>query len=466
MQRVDAVASALVGLGVRAGDRVAWVGLNRVELFETLFACARIGAIFNPLNNRLTVAELAVLIEASEPALVLTTDGFFEPARAAVERTETAARVLDLETDPIEATAVDGGSVPAEPVVEAGRPLLMVFTSGTTGRPKGAVLSHGAVSATVANGISSQRLGADDVIVAPLPTFHVGGINIQTLPTLRVGGTVVLMRRFDPRELLELVERHRPTQAVLVPAMLRAVSGLPGFARADLGCFRGIMSGSSIVPEAATAPWFERGVPIGQVYGTTETGPTAVVLECPDAADHPGSAGRVVAPSELRIVDQSGADVGPGQAGEIVVRGPNLFTEYWRDPEATDHALRGGWYHTGDVGHLDDDGWLYVSDRLRDMVISGGENVYPAEVEAVLGEHPGVAEIAVVGRPDERFGEIGVAFVVPADPASPPSLDTIREWAADRLARYKHPRELVVVDDLPRTALGKVTKHVLRDRLR
>jgi len=459
-RRIDEVAAALVDLGVSCGDRVSWVGLNRVELFEVLFACARVGAIFNPLNNRLTARELGALVAAAAPTVILTADGFGDTAAQAVVAAGSKASVRDLDVRPL----VSSRQVAHGPV-DPEDPLIMVFTSGTTGRPKGAVLSHRAVGATVANGVASQRLDATDVIIAPLPTFHVGGLNIQTLPTLQVGGTVVLMRRFDPGEVLDLIERFRPTQALLVPAMLTAVSGHPGFAAADLTCFTGVMSGSSVVLASVTDPWFDRGVPIGQVYGTTETGPTAVVLDYDHAAAHPGSAGLAVAPSRIRIVDETGAEVEPGRSGEILVQGPNLFTQYWEDPRATAQAMRGGWYHTGDVGHVDEDGWLFVSDRLRDMLISGGENVYPAEVEGVLIEHPRLAEVAVVGRPDERLGEVGVAFVVPTDMDEAPTLEELRSWAGDRLARFKHPRELVIVDELPRTALGKVTKHVLRERL-
>ena len=342
---------------------------------------------------------------------------------------------------------------------------MMVFTSGTTGRPKGAVLSHGAIAATVANGIATQGFVSDDVIVAGLPNFHVGGLNIQTLPALRAGATVVLLRRFDPMQVLDAVEQHGVTQMLLVPAMLSAISGLPRFDETDFGTVRGVMSGSSVVPAAVTEPWFARGVPVGQIYGTTETGPTAVVLACEDAADHPGSGGRVVPPGEMRIVRSNGSECEPGEPGEVLLRGPFLFSEYWRDAEATAAGLIDGWYHTGDVGHVDDDGWLFISDRLRDMLISGGENVFPAEIEAVLLESPDVAEVAVVGRPDERFGEIGVAVVVPREHSAPPTLDGIRDFLDGRLARYKHPRDLVIVDSLPRTALGKVTKHVVRDRL-
>ncbi|MEM7092837.1 MAG: AMP-binding protein [Actinomycetota bacterium] len=461
--RVFRTADWLRAQRVATGDRVSWVGLNRIELFELFLACARIGAIFNPLNNRLTPTELAGLIDDAQPTLIATTDGFAELAVSAVERSGVEVPVIDLDTSQLEPAAVLAAAEPADrPAPES--PLLMVFTSGTTGRAKGAVLSQRAVAATVDHGVRSQALGQGDVIIAPLPTFHVGGLNIQTLPTLVAGGTVVLMRRFDPGETLDLIERHRPTQSLLVPAMLTAVAGHPRFEATDLSCLRGVMSGSSIVPASVTAPWFERGVPIGQVYGTTETGPTAVVLEYADAAAHPGSAGRVVPPAQMKVVDADGDAQPTGVAGEILLRGDNLLTEYWQLPEATAAAFADGWYRTGDVGSVDEGGWLTVSDRLGDMIISGGENIYPAEVEAVLGEHPGIAEIAVVGRPDARFGEVGVAFVVPT-PGAAPTLEDLRSWAEDRLARFKQPRELVVVESLPRTALGKVTKQVLRAQL-
>ncbi len=472
-RRAGSVAAGLVAAGIEpgSGDRVAFCGLNRLELFEVLLACARLGAVLSPINNRLAPPEVAHQLADSQPAAILTTDGFDRlvgQALAVVDRSAWPSVPVDGPAGPV-VRDLDRAPFDDRPAPDrSGRPdhpVLMVYTSGTTGNPKGAVLTQRAVAYTCANGIDHQGLTAHDRVVAPLPTFHVGGIAVQTLPTLIAGGTVILHRRFDPGEVLDSLVANRATQTLLVPAMLAAIANHPRFDEADLDALIGINSGSSIVPDAAMAPFFARGIPVGQVYGTTETGPTSVVLRYGEAADHLGSCGRPARHSELRVVDERGAEVGAGTVGEVLLRGPNLFSGYWRNEKATADAFTpDGWYRTGDLGHRDDDGYLHISDRLTDLVISGGENVYPAQVEAVLAEHPAIAEVAVIGRPDPRWGEAPVAVVVPHD-GSAVELAELQRWCEGRLARFKSPRELVVVDELPRTALGKVRKHVLRQQL-
>lgn len=456
--RIEITATALRAADVGVGDRVVYCGLNRVETFEILFACARIGAIMVPLNNRLVEAELSIQIADCDPTLVLATDGFAPTIRAAA----AGRAVRDLDVDPFSAdSTISAGPESAVAGVDSESIVLMVYTSGTTGKPKGAMLSQRALSATVINGVEHQDLSAADRILAPLPTFHVGGLNIQTLPALFVGAQVLLMRSFDVDGVLDRIEQQRATQGLLVPTMLAAVAASPRFAAADLSSLDGICTGSSVVPEALVATYLDRGVPIGQVYGATETGPTAVVLRYDEVADRPTSCGRAATNTEIRVVDQTGRDVDRGVSGEIWVRGSNLFTGYWNDPEATAAAFHDEWYRTGDVGYLDEQGYCYISDRLKDLIISGGENIYPAELEAVLGQHPAIAEIAVIGRPDTTWGEVPVAMVVPAA-GEELTIESLRDWCAGRLARFKHPHELRLVETLPRTALGKVQKHLLR----
>lgn len=455
--RIKDTAAGLADAGVEPGDRVAFCGLNRLELFEVLFACARLGAIFVPINNRLTPPEISIQLADSRPRLVLVTDGF-GPALAAAE---PPCPVRDLDLDPF--PSLGSSAAGPVPVGSLAAPVLMVYTSGTTGTPKGAVLTQNAILHTVQNGIDQQVLGADDLIIACLPTFHVGGLNIQVLPTLEVGGQVVLTRRFDPGEVLDLIERHRPTQTLLVPTMLQAVAAHPRFGDVDLSCLVGITTGSSVVPLEVMAPFLDRGIPVAQVYGATESGPTAVVVRYDEAFTHPTSAGRPALHTDLRIVGNDGLDAAPGVAGELWLRGPNLFSGYWENPEATATAFVGDWYRTGDVGYRDADGFVFISDRLRDVYITGGENVYPVEVEAILATHPAIAEVAVVARPDARWGEVGVAVAV-LEAGTSLTIDELRVWCQPHLAPFKLPRELLVVDDLPRTALGKVQKHVLRTR--
>ncbi len=461
-RRVTRRAGWLADRGVAVGDRVAFCGLNRVEQLEVLAACARLGAVLLPLNNRLTAGELGFQLADAEPAVALVTDGFGDVVtRAAGDRLP----IVDLDDEPVAGEPVDGrpGAGPAA-VGPGDRPTLMVYTSGTTGRPKGAVHTTGSLLHTVLNGVAHQDLSADDTVLTMLPLFHVGGLNIQTLPALYVGATVVLQRRFDPGRTLALIERHRPTQTLLVPAVMTALLGHPDLDGTDLSSLRGINSGSSVVPDHLIRGFLDRGIPVGQVYGSTETGPTAVVLRYDDGAANVGSCGRPALHTELRLVDGEGIDVADGQAGELLVRGPHLFDHYHGRPDDTAAAFVDGWYRTGDVARRDQGGWLYIEDRLGDVLISGGENVYPAEVENTLTEHPGIDAVAVVGRPDPRWGEVPVAVIEAAD-GTGPDVDELRAWCRDRLARFKQPREVVVVDELPRTALGKVTKHVLRAQL-
>jgi fatty-acyl-CoA synthase len=293
----------------------------------------------------------------------------------------------------------------------------------------------------------------------------VGGLNIQTTPAIAAGAAVTITRRFDPGEVLRLVHSRRPTLLLAVPAVAQALASDPAFATTDLSCLRCLTTGSSTVPEAVIRPWLDRGVPVTQVYGMTESGPTAIALSIADAARKVGSCGKPALHTEARLVGADGEDVARGARGEIWLRGPNLTAGYWRNPEATRQAFAGGWFKTGDIGHQDEEGFFYVDDRKKDVVISGGENIYPAELENVLADCPAIAEAAVIGRPDPRWGEIPVACVV-LKPGSSLSRADVLALFRDRLARYKHPRDVVFLDALPRTAMGKVQKFALRDGLR
>jgi fatty-acyl-CoA synthase len=361
-----------------------------------------------------------------------------------------------------------GPSSVTEPPAAEGRPsdpVLIVYTSGTTGQAKGAVLDQQAVLTTALNGVFAHDLHRSDRVLTVLPLFHVGGLCIQTLPALLAGAAVRLHEAFDPGEWLADVERWQPTTSLLVPATMAAILDHPRWPTAHLSSLRGVMTGSSVVPPALIEPFHRRGVPCGQVYGATETGPTALVLRFPDAATRVGSCGRAVPHCEVRLVDGEGADVAAGERGELVVRGANVLRGYWRNPQATAEAfIAEGWFRTGDIGHRDPDGWWYIDDRSKDVVISGGENVYPAELEAVLAGCPAIAEAAVVGQPDERWGEVAVAVVVVRGGAE---LDdaAVRRLFEGRLARFKHPHRVVFVDALPRNVMGKVQKFRLRELL-
>ncbi len=343
----------------------------------------------------------------------------------------------------------------------AGAPVLLCYTSGSTGRPKGALLSQQALACNAANSVDMHGIGADDRVLTTLPLFHVGGLNILTLPALRAGCRVTLHAKFDADAAFDAIARERITLTVLVPAQLDAMLASARWAQADLASLRMITTGSTMVPPRIIRAVHARGVPLVQVWGATETSPIAACQHADEAARTAGSTGRAARHCELRITDVTGRDVAAGQAGEVLVRGANVMSGYWEDPDASARALAGGWFHSGDLGHLDDQGYLTIDGRLKDMIISGGENVSPAEVETVLLECPDVAEAAVVGRPDARWGEVVVAVVVPASGATLQPAGVMALFDG-RLARFKHPKDVVVVGALPRTALGKISKEDVR----
>ena len=469
---VARLAGALAGgLGVRPGDRVAHLGLNSPDFLALLFACARTGAILVPLNWRLTPAEHAAMLADAEPRAIVAEPDF----QAHVDRVpglpRTVAKVALGPAAPEgwrcrdDLLAAAHAAAPPPAGAAGAAPVLMVYTSGTTGRPRGAVLTQEALLYNALDALAAHDLTSGDHVLTCLPMFHVGGLNIQTTPALYAGATVTLMRRFDAGEALRLIGAGRPTLLLAVPTVAHAMASHPAFARTDLGSLRCLATGSTVVPEAVMRPWLERGVAVTQVYGMTESGPASIALRIEDARRKAGSCGKPLPHSEARVVDGTGRDVPRGERGEIWLRGPHMTTGYWRDPEATAAAFTDGWFRTGDVGHQDAEGYYYIDDRLTDVIISGGENVYAAELEAVLASCEAIAESAVVGRPDDRWGEVPVVCAV-VRPGAALTREAVLDLFGDRLARYKHPRDVVFMAELPRTAMGKVQKFELRRRLR
>jgi fatty-acyl-CoA synthase len=464
-ERVRQAAGRLAALGVGQGDVVGFLGFNDPEMLVLLFACARAGAILLPLNWRLAPPEHARVLGDARPRVVVVGPGCL--AQAAVLR-ETMQGMVWLSLD----TAAPGwpawsGLAPAcaapRPTEEASfdAPVLLCYTSGSTGAPKGVVLTQEALFWNAVNSAHMHDLTSADRVLTTLPMFHVGGLNIQTMPALHAGATVELQAKFDPSAALEAIERGRITLAVFVPAQLTALMEHPRWQAADLSSLRMLTTGSTIVPETFVRRVHERGVPLVQVYGSTETCPIAAYLRVEEADRKAGSAGLPALYGALRIVDDAGNDRAAGEVGEILVRGPSLMRQYWNAPEATALAMREGWYRSGDIGRLDRDGYLYVVARKHDMIISGGENIYPAELETILLECPAILEACVVGRPDARWGEAVVAAVALKPDARMSEADVLALFDG-RLARYKRPREVRFVEALPRSALGKVKRDDLR----
>ncbi|GAB7045907.1 acyl-CoA synthetase [Catenuloplanes indicus] len=448
--RAGTLAHRLAGLGVRRGDRVAHLGPNHPAFLDALFATGLLGAVFVPLNTRLAAPELDYIIDDCGARLLL-----WSPACAAtVAGLRTGARAVPLDDVP----GVAGE--PADVDVTDAETCMIMYTSGTTGRPKGAMLTHANIAWNCVNLLIDVDLSGDEVTLVSAPMFHVAALNQTVLPTFLKGGACVLTGGFDAEATLDLIAAHRVTCLFGVPAMFAAIARSPRFGTADLSSVRSLLCGGAPVPEPLIATYQRRGLTFLQGYGMTECSPGALFLRAPESVRKAGSAGTPVFFGDVRVSTPGGGDAAPGETGEILVRGPTVMAGYWGLPDETRAALGDdGWLRTGDLAVTDTEGFVYVRDRVKDMIISGGENIYPAEVEAALLAHPAVAECAVVGVPDARWGEVGRAFVVSASAVDAAELLAFLDG---RIARYKIPKSVVFTEALPRTASGKVVKARLR----
>jgi fatty-acyl-CoA synthase len=450
-ERSDRLAAGLLDAGLVHGDRVATLTAASAEHVVVFFACAKAGLILMPLNTRLAAPELRFQLEDAEPAVLLCSD----------EHADLGA-TLHPRTAPLEALQQSAAEPAQRPSDDDG--LLLVYTSGTTGKPKGALLTHANCFWTNLSFDRVAGLAAEDTVLQVLPQFHVGGWNVQPLLAWWKGATVVLEPAFDPARALALVAEKRVTTMMGVPATYLFMAQEPGFAQADLWTLRRAVVGGAPMPETLLETWHERGVEIVQGYGLTEAAPNVLCLPPEDAARKRGFAGKPYPHVDVALRDPETERLLEGAAeGELLVRGPNVFAGYWRNREATEAAFADGWLLTGDVAARDEEGYYRIVGRTKDMVISGGENVYPAEIENVLHEHPAVKEAAVVGVPDERWGEACLAFVVLSGEATD---EELREHCGARLARYKVPKAVRFVDSLPRNALDKVVKSELLELTR
>ncbi|MEJ3653081.1 long-chain fatty acid--CoA ligase [Actinomycetes bacterium KLBMP 9759] len=470
--RVAGLAAALARLGVRHGDRVAQLGVNRVEVFETFFATWLLGAIAVPLNHRLSAAEIGYMA-ADCGASVLVHSPDADALLAATTRTPSGTPwrhvlALDPTSSPVGgtdyetavATGADGGSGP----VGLDDPAVVLYTSGTTGRPKGAVLTHGNLTWNTINQLAHVDVLSTDRALCIAPLFHCVGLGQVTLPTLFKGGSVEPVATFDPAAVLARIGAGAITSFSAVPTMLQMMSEHPDWAAADLSSLRTVLYGGSPVQERVARAWLDRGVLLQQGYGMTEASPGVYLVPRDVDLRRPVSVGVPHFFTDVAAwVD--GRPVPPGeQPAELLVRGPHVFAGYWNRPAETTAAfVEDGWFRTGDVLRADDDGWASVVDRVKDLIISGGENIYPAEVEAVIVQLDAVVDAAVVGVADERWGEVGVAFVQVREAAELTVAD-LRAHVEAHLARFKVPKRFVIVDELPRGATGKVRRVALRER--
>jgi fatty-acyl-CoA synthase len=434
--------------GLKPGDRVATLVRNCPEQVEVFFACAAAGLVLVPLNWRLTTRELAYQLGDADPAVLLT-----EPALEAHGKEVAAGGEVALLTTPEQ----PAGAVPATQV-SGDDPLLILYTSGSTGRPKGAVLSHANCFWTNVSLDRTAEISGSDVVLQVLPQCHVGGWNVQPLLAWWKGATVVLEQSFDAGRVLALIEGKRITTMMGVPTNYLMLAAHQDFNAADLSSLRQVIVGGAPMPRPLLETWQARGVTVLQGYGLTEAAPNVLCVPPEYARDKTGSAGRPYLHVRVALRELGGAGHvdGPG-TGELLVTGPNVFSGYWRDPRASEAAFDQGWLVTGDIAERDGDGFYWIRGRSKDMYISGGENVYPAEVEEVLAGHEAIAEVAVVAVPDERWGEAGLAFVVYQAGQTPPP-EELASYCRARLAAYKVPAHFRALAELPRLTSGKIDK--------
>jgi fatty-acyl-CoA synthase len=466
---VDSLARSLAARGIGRGDRIGYLGRNDIAEFEAFFAAGRLGAIFVPLNTRLTPAEVDRLLDDARPTVLC-----YGP-----EHTELAGQLS--QPPPLIAVAGDRpGSLAA--LIQAGQDLplsaaevdladdaVILYTSGTTGSPKGAVLSHANLTFNTMNQLAHADVLGTDTALCMAPLFHATGLGQVSLPTLFKGGTVVIATKFDPATILAAIAGQQITSFSAVPTMLQMLCDHADFAVTDLSSLRYVIYGGSAVAERVAVAWQDRGVPILQGYGMTEAAPGVYLAVTAGAASRPVSIGfphfftdvKLAAPGEGEEAEEAEAAAADLRQGELLVRGLNVARGYWNRPAETAAAYRGGWFRSGDVLRIASDGWAYVIDRIKDIVISGGENIYPAEVEARITALPGVTECALIGRPDPRWGEVGLAFVVTSG-SHGWTESALRDALRAELAPFKIPKYVRFVDQLPRTVTGKVRKQDLR----
>lgn len=483
--RTLARAEQLRAAGLGRGERVAYLGPNHPAYLETLFAAGMLSAVFVPLNTRLAAKELAYCLTDSGSSLMVHTEDFADAAKEAKAAVDglsgdgEGARIRLL-TNEDETGSTTSRSEFDEPV-GPDDPCMILYTSGTTGRPKGAVLTHGNLVWNAINVVVDTDLAHDEVTLVSAPLFHTAALGMTCLPTLLKGGTVVLEEAFNELRTLDLIPRHKVTLLFGVPAMYQRLADAPGFAEADLRSIRTLMCGGAPVPQTLIDRYLARGLGFVQGYGLTEASPGTLLLDAQHAVSKAGSAGVPHFFTDVRLFrhdgegNSSGGEVvtGLGETGELRVHGPNVMAGYWGRPSETAQALDDdGWLRTGDLAVTDQDGYVRIVDRLKDLIISGGENISPAEVEEVFYRHPAVAECAVIGVPDERWGEVGRAVVVLRSPRGDggdiENADALAaqllQFAAEHLAKFKVPKSVVFIASLPRSGAGKALKSVLREQ--
>ena len=466
-RNINALAHAFVEAGIAKGDRIAYLGENHPAFLEVFFATAQIGAIFVPLNTRLAAPELHYALEDSGSRILVHAEALSDLASRSAVGIESIRLITADSSGSAESVGLASFRHSTNtdfidtPVAEDDTAIIL-YTSGTTGHPKGAVLTHRNLRWNSFNALVDYDITSSEINLLIGPMFHVAALGMGAFPVLLKGGTLILETAFDPARVLHLIESHRVTMMSGVPTTFQMLCEHPDFADTDLSSIRSLTCGGSAMPMRVLDAYETRGLSFTGGYGMTETSPGATSLSPRYSRSKIGSGGSAHFFTDVRIVREDGTDAPSGEIGEILIRGKNVIEQYWNRPEATrDSFIDGDWFRSGDMGYLDEDGFLYIADRLKDMIISGGENIYPAEVEQMIIELEHISAVALIGIPDEKWGEVPWAIVTVA-PGTTTTLEEVRAHIDGRIARYKMPKNLVIVDEFPRTGSGKIRKGDLR----
>ncbi|MDZ5470257.1 long-chain fatty acid--CoA ligase [Bacillus sp. 31A1R] len=452
--RCNRVANWLVEKGIRKGDRVALLSPNDICYLDLLFACGKIGAIFVPLNWRLSTSEIRYILEDSTPKLLGYHSSF---TKTVADLNEMNMELFKVEK---ESYFKDSGFTRDIPISEED-PLAIIYTGGTTGKPKGVVLSHRSILWNGLNTILSWNLTSEDTTLTYMPMFHTGGLNALSIPLLMIGGKVVIAKEFDPHSAICYLNKYQCTIVLFVPTMYHMLVETDEFKGTEFPTIKAFLSGGAPCPLEIYEAFNQKGLQFKEGYGLTEAGPNNFFIETWMANEKRGSVGKPMMFNQIQLLKEDGTVAENEEVGEVLIKGKHSFEFYWKNEDATKETLKQGWLHTGDLAKRDNDGYFYIVGRKKDMIITGGENVYPLEVEHWIAAHPEVSEVAVVGLPDSKWGEIVTAFIVLKNNASL-SVEEIKNYCSYKLGNYKIPKKIIFIKELPKTHVGKIDKNQLK----
>ncbi|MBO0962476.1 long-chain fatty acid--CoA ligase [Neobacillus sp. MM2021_6] len=453
-KRANSTASWLYTRGVKKGDRVALLSPNDISYFDFMFACGKIGAIFVPLNWRLSLHEINEILADCTPIVIVIHQEF----ETICQQLNNLSTFLIEEASNYEAQV---SYVISEEILETD-PLAMIYTGGTTGKPKGVVLSHQSILWNAMNTILSWGLAEDDVTVNYMPMFHTGGLNALSIPLLMMGGTVVIGKSFVGKEAVETLNRFNCTTILLVPTMYHSLIQTAEFQNSDFPCMKIFLSGAAPCPMQIYEAFQKKGLAFKEGYGLTEAGPNNFYISPVDAQINRGSVGKPMLFNTIKLVKTDGCETEPNEVGELLIKGKHAFSFYWNQEQETKETVKDGWIHTGDLAKRDEQGFYYIVGRKKEMIITGGENVYPLEIEQWLATHPAIDEAAVLGLPDEKWGEVVAAFITFKHTYSIQD-EELRTYCQSKLGRYKIPKQFIRLEELPKTHVGKIDKEKLKE---